>query len=87
MLHNTPPCDERKRKGRSEAAQNAKASEENYNSIWDPKYGPSVAKAMLETTENKVPFDLVARLMERIASMSTSGSILIFLPGLNIISP
>lgn len=86
MLNYVPPCDERKRKRRLEAAQDAEAAEENCNSICDPKYGPAVANAMREITEKEVPFDLVARLLEQIASMNISGSILIFLPGWNIIS-
>ncbi|THD25597.1 Maleless [Fasciola hepatica] len=86
MLNYVPPCDERKRKRRLEASQDAEIAEENCNDICDPKYGSAVANAMREITEKEVPFDLVGRLLEQIASMNIPGSILVFLPGWNIIS-
>ncbi|VDP74809.1 unnamed protein product [Echinostoma caproni] len=86
MLNYVPPIDDRKRKRRLDPAQELEASEENCNNICDPEYGPVVANAMREITEKEVPFDLVARLLEQIASMDIPGSVLIFLPGWNIIS-
>lgn len=87
-----PPREARRRGGRggddeeadNEPASSSDDSDQNLNKVQlPPNYRPSTQAAMAQMTESEVSYELIEALLMHTRSMD--GSVLIFLPGWNII--
>lgn len=92
LLKFNPPPDSKKRKrgsgdddGSEEVAASTEEQDTNCNKMVGNQYSPQTKAAMSVMSESEVSFELVEALLTHIKSMNKEGSVLVFLPGWNLI--
>uniref|UniRef100_A0A915BYT3 Pontin n=1 Tax=Parascaris univalens TaxID=6257 RepID=A0A915BYT3_PARUN len=85
-----PPAPSAKKKGRDADEEGEEASHDgenrNMNMIVGDEYGPNTKLAMSRLSEREISFEIIEALLTDITNEGDEGSVLIFLPGWNIIS-
>ena len=89
MTNFVPPPPNRKRKGggdeEAEIAAATDVEEVNLNKVCGEKYDGQTRNSMALMSEKELSFELIEALLHYIKSLSTPGSVLVFLPGWNLI--
>lgn len=76
----------KKRKVRdAEERQATDDSDENLNKVVSDKYSLATKNAMAQVSEKDIPFELIEALLMYIKGQDINGSVLVFLPGWNLI--
>uniref|UniRef100_F1KQM1 RNA helicase n=1 Tax=Ascaris suum TaxID=6253 RepID=F1KQM1_ASCSU len=85
-----PPAPSAKKKGRDADEEGEETTHDgenkNMNMIVGDEYGPNTKLAMSRLSEKEISFEIIEALLMDITNQGDEGSVLIFLPGWNIIS-
>ncbi len=86
MLKFVPPPQQRKRRNDDESEASVEGSDDSLNKVLlSPNYSEATRISMANISEREICFELIDALLLHIQNLNVSGSVLIFLPGWNLI--